>query len=67
MIQMLTNLVLAIAGNNDIKVVLILILFGLMVVGLVLGQELAFVLGGAGVIVGAVAMGDSGVTIAMTA
>ena len=38
MIQMLTNLVLAIAGNNDIKVVLILILFGLMVVGLVLGQ-----------------------------
>lgn len=66
MIQMLTNLVLAIAGNNDIKVVLILILFGLMVVGLVLGQELAFVLGGAGVIVGAVAMGDSGVTIAMT-
>ena len=37
-----------------------------MVVGLVLGQELAFVLGGAGVLIGAIAMGDSGITIAMT-
>ena len=41
-------------------------LFGLMVVGLVLGQELAFVLGGAGVIVGWLAWGTPGVTIAMT-
>ena len=66
MIQALTNLVVSLAGNGDIKVVLIGLLFGLMVVGLVLGQELAFVLGGAGVLIGAIAMGDSGVTIAMT-
>ena len=66
MIQVLTNLVVSLAGNGDIKVVLIGLLFGLMVVGLVLGQELAFVLGGAGVLIGAIAMGDSGITIAMT-
>lgn len=66
MIQILTNLVVSLAGNADIKVVLIGLLFGLMVVGLVLGQELAFVLGGAGVLIGAIAMGDSGITIAMT-
>ena len=66
MIQALTNLVVSLAGNGDIKVVLIGLLFGLMVVGLVLGQELAFVLGGAGVLIGAIAMGDSGITIAMT-
>ena len=66
MIQVLTNLVVSLAGNGDIKVVLIGLLFGLMVVGLVLGQELAFVLGGAGVRIGAIAMGDSGITIAMT-
>ena len=66
MIQVLTNLVVSLAGNADIKVVLIGLLFGLMVVGLVLGQELAFVLGGAGVLIGAIAMGDSGITIAMT-
>ena len=66
MILVLTNLVVSLAGNGDIKVVLIGLLFGLMVVGLVLGQELAFVLGGAGVLIGAIAMGDSGITIAMT-
>ena len=66
MIGILQNLVVSLSANADIKVVLIAILFGLMVVGLVLGQELAFVLGGAGVLVGAIAMGDSGVTIAMT-
>jgi tripartite ATP-independent transporter DctM subunit len=66
MIGILQNIVVALAGNGNVKVVLIALLFGLMIVGLVLGQELAFVLGGAGVIVGAVAMGDSGVTIAMT-
>ena len=38
---------------GTLGVALILGLFGLMVVGLVLGQELAFVLGGAGVIVDA--------------
>ena len=66
MIGILQNLVVALSANADIKVVLIALLFGLMVVGLVFGQELAFVLGGAGVLIGAIAMGDSGVTIAMT-
>lgn len=47
-------------------VIMIIALFGLMVVGLVLGQELAFVLGGAGVIIGWLAWGGPGVTIAMT-
>ena len=42
---------------GTLGVALILGLFGLMVVGLVLGQELAFVLGGAGVIVGWLAWG----------
>lgn len=66
MIALLQNLAVAITGSGNIKVTLILILFGMMIAGLVLGQELAFVLGGTGVIVGAIAMGDSGVTIAMT-
>lgn len=65
-ISMLQNLAVAVTGSGNIKVTLILILFGMMVIGLVAGQELAFVLGGAGVIVGAIAMGDSGITIAMT-
>ena len=51
---------------DDLAIIMIGLLFGLMVVGLVLGQELAFVLGGAGVIVGWIAWGDPGVTIAMT-
>ena len=46
---------------GTLGVALILGLFGLMVVGLVLGQELAFVLGGAGVIVGWLAWGTPGV------
>ena len=66
MIGALTNLVVALANGGNIKVVLIGMLFVMMVIGLVLGQELAFVLGGSGVIVGAVALGDAGVTIAMT-
>lgn len=52
--------------SGDLAVILILALFGLMIVGLILGQELAFVLGGAGVLVGWIAWGDPGVTIAMT-
>ena len=51
---------------GDLAIIMIALLFGLMVVGLVLGQELAFVLGGVGVLVGWLAWGDSGVTIAMT-
>ena len=39
-------------GPSDLAIVMIAALFGLMVVGLVLGQELAFVLGGVGVVVG---------------
>ena len=66
MIGLLTNLAVALANGGNIKVVLIGMLFVLMVVGLILGQELAFVLGGSGVIIGAVALGDAGVTIAMT-
>lgn len=66
MIGVLQNLVVSLAAGGNIKVVLIALLFGLMVVGLILGQELAYVLGGAGVLIGAIAMGDSGVTIAMT-
>ena len=53
-------------GASDLAIVMIAALFGLMVVGLVLGQELAFVLGGVGVVVGWIAWGDPGVTIAMT-
>ena len=52
--------------SGDLAVILIVAMFGLMIVGLVLGQELAFVLGGAGVLVGWIAWGDPGVTIAMT-
>lgn len=50
----------------NLAVIMIGSLFALMVIGLVLGQELAFVLGGAGVIIGFLAWGDSGLTIAMT-
>lgn len=52
--------------SGDLAVILILALFGMMIVGLVLGQELAFVLGGAGVIIGWIAWGSPGVSIAMT-
>ena len=51
---------------DKMAVIMIIALFGLMVVGLVLGQELAFVLGGAGVIIDWLAWGGPGVTIAMT-
>jgi len=50
----------------DMAVIMIAALFLLMIIGLVLGQELAFVLGGAGVVIGFLAWGDSGLTIAMT-
>ncbi|MBO5995442.1 MAG: TRAP transporter large permease subunit [Firmicutes bacterium] len=41
-------------------------MFIVMFAGLALGQELAFVLGGVGMIFGILSLGDSGVTIAMT-
>ncbi len=50
----------------SIQVALLLALFGLMIIGLILGQELAFVLGGSGIIVGMLAWGDAGATISMT-
>lgn len=46
--------------------ILLIALFGLMIVGLALGQELAFVLGGAGLIIGVIAWGGSGLNIAAT-
>lgn len=46
--------------------ILLIGLFGLMIVGLALGQELAFVLGGAGLIIGVIAWGGSGLNIAAT-
>ena len=52
--------------SGDMAIIMILSLFGLMILGLVLGQELAFVLGGAGGIIGWIAWGDPGVTLAMT-
>lgn len=51
----------------SVQVTMLVLLFGLMIVGLVLGQELAFVLGGTGMIVGYLAWGmDKASTIAMT-
>ena len=41
-------------------------LFAIMIIGLVVGQELAFVLGGAGIIIGVIAWGGSGLNIAAT-
>ncbi len=50
----------------DLSIIVIAALFILMFVGLCLGQELAFVLGGVGVIAGWIAWGQPGVQIAMT-
>lgn len=52
--------------SGDLSVILICAMFGLMIVGLALGQELAFVLGGVGVVIGWISWGDPGVSIAMT-
>ena len=49
-----------------LSIILILIMFIVMFIGLFLGQELAFVLGGVGVIIGWIAWGGSGIEIAMT-
>ncbi|MCC8127007.1 MAG: TRAP transporter large permease subunit [Clostridiales bacterium] len=50
----------------SVQIMMLLLLFGLMVVGLIVGQELAFVLGGVGFVVGYISWGGSGATIAMT-
>ncbi len=49
-----------------LSIILIIVLFMIMFIGLVTGQELAFVLGGAGVIIGYTAWGEPGLQIAMT-
>ncbi len=51
---------------NELAVILLIAMFVLMIVGLASGQELAFVLGGVGVIIGWIAWGDAGINIAMT-
>ncbi len=71
MLSLLQNIVggfAASAGMNTEQfcALLIGILFFIMIIGLVAGQELAFVLGGAGVIIGVIAWGDAGLSIAMT-
>lgn len=65
--QLLVNLITSLGiGADSLAVVMLCMLFAFMIIGLALGQELAFVLGGAGVIIGYLAWGGSGVTIAMT-
>lgn len=71
MLSLLQNLVGGIAASagmntEQFSALLIGILFLLMIIGLVAGQELAFVLGGAGVVIGVVAWGDAGLSIGMT-
>lgn len=67
MMQVLGNWVAASGmGAVEMSSLMLILLFGLMIIGLVCGQELAFVLGGAGVIVGYLAWGAPGITIAMT-
>lgn len=51
---------------TQMSIIMLMGLFLLMIIGLTAGQELAFVLGGAGVIIGYLAWGGPGITIAMT-
>ena len=67
MMEMLTNLVTQSGvGATQLSAILLGVLFLTMIIGLATGQELAFVLGGAGVIIGYLAWGGPGITIAMT-
>lgn len=71
MLTMIQNLVgnyVASSGLNTTQFCAVLIgaLFVIMIIGLVSGQELAYVLGGAGVIIGVIAWGDAGLNIATT-
>ena len=53
MMEMLTNLVTQSGvGATQLSAILLGVLFLIMIIGLATGQELAFVLGGAGVIIG---------------
>ncbi|MGM9613743.1 MAG: TRAP transporter large permease subunit [Butyricicoccus sp.] len=67
MMQVLTDWVAASGiGADQMAAIMLGGLFLLMVIGLISGQELAFVLGGAGVIIGWLAWGGPGITIALT-
>lgn len=67
MMQLLTNWVSwSGLGATQMSIIMLAGLFLLMVIGLAVGQELAFVLGGAGVVIGYLAWGGPGITIAMT-
>lgn len=67
MMQVLTDWVASTGiGADQMAAIMLGGLFLLMVIGLVSGQELAFVLGGAGVMVGWLAWGGPGITIALT-
>lgn len=68
MIQSVVGSYVASSGLTMTQFCAILIggLFILMIIGLVTGQELAYVLGGAGVIIGVIAWGDAGLNIATT-
>ncbi len=67
MMEMLTNLVTQSGVSaTQLSAILLGVLFLTMIIGLATGQELAFVLGGAGVIIGYLAWGGPGITIAMT-
>lgn len=53
MMEMLTNLVTQSGVNaTQLSAILLGVLFLIMIIGLATGQEFAFVLGGAGVIIG---------------
>ena len=61
MMQLLTDLVTRTGvDSSQLAAIMLGALFILMIVGLATGQELAFVLGGAGVIVGYLAWGGTG-------
>lgn len=67
MMQVLTDWVASTGiGADQMAAIMLGGLFLLMVIGLVSGQELAFVLGGAGVMIGWLAWGGPGITIALT-
>lgn len=67
MMQLLTDFVGSVGFSaQQMSGIMLGGLFLLMLIGLVTGQELAFVLGGAGVIIGYLAWGDPGISIAMT-
>lgn len=51
---------------TQMSIIMLAGMFLLMIIGLAAGQELAFVLGGAGVIIGYLAWGGPGISIAMT-